>query len=31
LRYGMTANAEIVVRKRRLIDLAFDPFRQIGG
>jgi HlyD family secretion protein len=31
LRYGMTASAEIVVRKRRLIDLAFDPFRQIGG
>lgn len=31
LRYGMTANAEIVVRERRLIDLALDPFRQIGG
>jgi HlyD family secretion protein len=31
LRYGMTANAEIVVRKRRLIDVALDPFRQIGG
>lgn len=31
LRYGMTASAEIVVRKRRLIDLALDPFRQIGG
>jgi HlyD family secretion protein len=31
LRYGMTASAEIVVRKRRLIDLAFDPFRQLGG
>ncbi|MES2259725.1 MAG: HlyD family efflux transporter periplasmic adaptor subunit [Pseudomonadota bacterium] len=31
LRYGMTAIAEIVVRERRLIDLALDPFRQIGG
>ena len=31
LRYGMTASAEIVVRERRLIDLALDPFRQIGG
>ncbi|MEO7497748.1 MAG: HlyD family efflux transporter periplasmic adaptor subunit [Massilia sp.] len=31
LRYGMTAVAEIVVRERRLIDLALDPFRQIGG
>ena len=31
LRYGMTATVEIVVRKRRLIDLALDPFRQIGG
>lgn len=31
LRYGMTATAEIVVRERRLIDLALDPFRQIGG
>ncbi|HZX31672.1 MAG TPA: HlyD family efflux transporter periplasmic adaptor subunit, partial [Rhodocyclaceae bacterium] len=31
LRYGMTATAEIVVRKRRLIDLALDPFRQVGG
>ncbi|MBS1191770.1 MAG: HlyD family efflux transporter periplasmic adaptor subunit [Rhodocyclaceae bacterium] len=31
LRYGMTAAAEIVVRKRRLIDLALDPFRDIGG
>jgi HlyD family secretion protein len=31
LRYGMTAAAEIVVRKRRLIDLALDPFRQVGG
>jgi hemolysin D len=31
LRYGMLATAEIVVRERRLIDLALDPFRQIGG
>lgn len=31
LRYGMTATAEIVVRQRRIIDLALDPFRQIGG
>lgn len=31
LRFGMTAIAEIVVRERRLIDLALDPFRQIGG
>lgn len=31
LRYGMTATAEVVVRERRLIDLAFDPFREIGG
>ncbi len=31
LRYGMTAMVEIVVRERRLIDLALDPFRQIGG
>jgi hemolysin D len=31
LRYGMTATAEIVVRQRRLIDLALDPFRQVGG
>jgi HlyD family secretion protein len=31
LRYGMTASAEIVVRQRRLIDVALDPFRQIGG
>ncbi|MGF6753638.1 HlyD family efflux transporter periplasmic adaptor subunit [Paraburkholderia sp. GAS42] len=31
LRYGMTANAEIVVRERRLIDLGLDPFRQIAG
>jgi len=31
LRYGMTATVEIVVRARRVIDLALDPFRQIGG
>jgi hemolysin D len=31
LRYGMMADVEIVVRERRLIDLALDPFRQIGG
>jgi HlyD family secretion protein len=31
LRYGMTASAEIVVRERRVIDLALDPFRDIGG
>jgi HlyD family secretion protein len=31
LRYGMTAAAEVIVRQRRLIDLALDPFRQIGG
>ena len=31
LRYGMTAVAEIVVQARRLIDLALDPFRNIGG
>ncbi len=31
LRYGMTATAEVIVRERRLIDLALDPFRQIGG
>lgn len=31
LRYGMSATAEIVVRERRIIDLALDPFRQIGG
>jgi HlyD family secretion protein len=27
----MTAVAEIVVRERRLIDLALDPFRNVGG
>jgi HlyD family secretion protein len=31
LRYGMTATSETVVRERRLIDLALDPFRQVGG
>lgn len=31
LRYGMTANAEIVVRERRLIDLGLDPFRNVAG
>jgi len=31
LRYGMTATAELIVRERRLIDLALDPFRQMGG
>jgi len=29
LRYGMAATAEIVVRKRRLIDMALDPLRQL--
>ena len=29
LRYGMAATAEIVVRKRRLIDMALDPMRKI--
>jgi membrane fusion protein, hemolysin D len=29
LRYGMIAAAEIVVHKRRLIDLALDPFRRL--
>ena len=31
LRFGMTATAEVVVRERRLIDLALDPFREVGG
>ena len=31
LHYGMVATAELVVRERRLIDLALDPFRQVGG
>ena len=25
------ATAEVIVRERRLIDLALDPFRQIAG
>lgn len=29
LRYGMEATAEIVVQKRRLIDFAIDPLREI--
>jgi len=29
LRFGMVATAEIVVQKRRLIDYAFDPLREI--
>jgi len=29
LRIGMTADVEIVVKKRRLIDLALDPFRKL--
>jgi HlyD family secretion protein len=29
LHYGMAATAEVVVRKRRLIDMALDPMRQI--
>lgn len=31
LRYGMRATAEVVVRERRLIDLALDPFRRLKG
>lgn len=31
LSYGMTASAEIIVRERRLIDFALDPFRRIAG
>lgn len=31
LRYGMHATAEVVVRERRLIDLALDPFRRLKG
>ncbi len=31
VRYGMSAKAEIVVRKRRLIDLALDPLRNVAG
>jgi hemolysin D len=29
LRYGMAAIAEVVVRKRRLIDMAIDPMREL--
>ena len=29
VRYGMAALAEVVVRKRRLIDMAIDPLRQL--
>jgi HlyD family secretion protein len=29
LRYGMAAIAEVVVRKRRLIDMAIDPLRRL--
>jgi len=29
VRYGMAASAEVVVRKRRLIDMAIDPLRQL--
>jgi len=31
LRYGMTAASEIIVRERRFIDLALDPFRNLKG
>ena len=31
LRFGMAAMAEIVVRKRRLIDMAIDPLRKLEG
>ncbi len=31
LKYGMTVTAEIVVQKRRFIDLALDPFRRLKG
>ncbi len=31
LRYGMTAKAEIIVRKRRLIDMALDPLRGLSN
>ncbi len=31
LRYGMTAQAEVIVQKRRLIDLVLDPFRKFGN
>lgn len=31
LRFGMAAIAEVVVRKRRLIDMALDPLRKLEG
>ena len=31
VRYGMTAVTEIVVQKRRLVDLVLDPFRRLKG
>lgn len=31
VRYGMEAKTEIAVRKRRLVDLALDPFRNVAG
>jgi hemolysin D len=31
LRYGMAATAEIVVRRRRIIDIALDPLRKVAG
>lgn len=31
VRFGMAATAEIVVRKRRLIDIALDPIRNLEG
>jgi hemolysin D len=31
IRYGMGAEAEITVRKRRIIDLILDPIRNIAG
>ena len=31
LRYGMAATAELVVRERRLIDFALDPFGGFTG
>lgn len=31
IRYGMSADAEITVRKRRIIDIVLDPIRNIAG
>jgi HlyD family secretion protein len=31
LRYGMTVTAEIIVRARRIIDVAIDPLRKVAG